>query len=199
MDEDWQLSWQPLTQTRAFPQQGSLLELGCGAGNLSIYFARAGYTVTGVDIAPTAISWARENAAEAKADIHFILGDVLHLDEVKDETFDIALDGRCFHCIIGEDRIQFLKTARRVLKHHGILLLNTMCNEVPQSDYWQEHFDPQTRCVMHGDLATRYIGYSNDILQEIILAGFRILYVDVLPPSDKEELADLRVIAEKRE
>ena len=196
--EDWQLSWQPLVQESVFPKQGRLLELGCGAGNLSIYFAQVGYSVTGVDIAPTAIAWARENAATAGVDIPFILSDVLQLSEVEEGTFDIAVDGRCLHCIIGEDRAQFLDTAHRVLKPRGILLINTMCNEVPQTPYWQENFDPTTRCTLHGDLATRYIGDSNNILQEIISAKFRILHVKVLSLKHEEDLADLQVIAEKQ-
>jgi ubiquinone/menaquinone biosynthesis C-methylase UbiE len=126
------------------------------------------------------------------------LSDVLELSEVEAGTFDMAVDGRCLHCIIGKDRARFLNTAYRVLKPSGILLINTMCNEVPKTPYWQEHFDPATRCTLHGDLATRYIGDSNDILQEIISASFRILHVKVLPPKHEEDLADLQVIAEKR-
>lgn len=196
--EDWQLSWQPLIQRKAFPKQGRLLELGCGAGNLTIYFAQAGYNVTGIDIAPTAIDWAIKNAAKASVNVTFIQGDVLELAEIPDTSFDIALDGRCFHCLIGNDRAQFLQTAHRILKHNGILVINTMCNEVPQTSYWSDHFDSETRCTMHDGLATRYIGDSNDILQEIIHAEFRVLDVEVLPPRNQEDLADLQVIAEKR-
>jgi len=196
--EDWQLSWQPLIQRKAVPKQGKLLELGCGAGNLSIYFAQAGYSVTGVDIAPTAIDWAIENAAKANVNVSFIQANVLALAEVPDESFDIALDGRCLHCIIGNDRAHFLRTAYRILKFNGVLVINTMCNEVPKTSYWSDHFDPQTRCTIHDGLATRYIGDSNDILQEIIHTGFRVLDVEVLPPRNHQDLADLQVIAEKR-
>lgn len=187
-----------MIQRKAFPKQGRLLELGCGAGNLTIYFAQAGYNVTGIDIAPTAIDWAIKNAAKASVNVTFIQGDVLELAEIPDTSFDIALDGRCFHCLIGNDRAQFLQTAHRILKHNGILVINTMCNEVPQTSYWSDHFDSETRCTMHDGLATRYIGDSNDILQEIIHAEFRVLDVEVLPPRNQEDLADLQVIAEKR-
>jgi 2-polyprenyl-3-methyl-5-hydroxy-6-metoxy-1,4-benzoquinol methylase len=196
--EDWPLSWQPLLQRNAFPKQGRLLELGCGAGNLSIYFAQAGYKVTGIDIAPTAIDWAIENAAKANVEITFMQGNVLELAEILDTSFDIALDGRCFHCIIGKDRAQFLRTAHRILNRNGILVIKTMCNHIPMTSYWSDHFDSETRCIMHDGFATRYIGDSNDILQEIIHAGFRVLDVEVLPPRDQEDLADLQVIAEKR-
>ena len=194
--ENWSLSWRPLLQKKAFPKQGKLLEMGCGAGNLSINFAQAGYEVTGVDIAPTAIDWAIENAAKAEVKITFIQGDVLEGTEIADGSFDIALDGYCFHCIIGRDRAQFLRTAHRILKNNGILVINTMCNEVPLS--WRDRFNSQTRCLMRNGLATRYIGDSNDILQEIIHAEFKILDVELVPPKHQEDLADLQVIAEKR-
>lgn len=47
---DWHHTWQPPSQKQAFPDQGNLLELGCGAGNLGIAFAQVGYPVTGVDM-----------------------------------------------------------------------------------------------------------------------------------------------------
>ena len=198
LDEDWQLSWLPLIQKTAFPKQGRLLELGCGAGNVSLQLAQQGYEVVGIDIAPTAIEWAMETAAQAGINAQFLTGNVLTLAEIEDASFDIALDGRCLHCIIGRDRSQFLQSAYRVLKAEGILAVNTMCNQVPDTPYFQEQFDPQSCCLVHKDIATRYIGESNSILQEIIQAGFKILDVEVCPPKHREDLADLQVIARKR-
>ncbi len=193
--EDWKNTWQPFLQKQAFPNQGKLLELGCGAGNLGIAFAQVGYTVTGVDIAPTAISWAVKNAAKAKVNVDFLHGDVLKLTQIADASFDIAVDGRCFHCIIGCDRTQFLHTAHRILKPNGVLVIATMCNQVPTS--LKPNFDPQTCCIVHKDLVTRYIDNSNDILQEIIQAEFQILDVEVVPPNSENDAADLKVIAIK--
>ncbi len=48
----------PLTPTTA-------LDLGCGTGGDAIWLARQGWTVTGVDIATTAIRQAEQNAREA--------------------------------------------------------------------------------------------------------------------------------------
>ena len=193
--ETWRLIWQPLMAKRVFPNQGKLLELGCGAGNVSIGFAQVGYEVTGVDIAPTAISWAIENAAEANVSINFLQGDVLELTGIADDSFDVVLDGHCFHCIIGEDRARFLQSARHVLRVGGILAISTMCNQVPDTKFFRENFDPQSRCMMRGDVATRYIGDSNDILAEIMSAGFRLLDVDIMTPQHQEDLADLRLLA----
>ena len=38
------------------------IDLGCGAGNYAIYLAQQGFEVTGIDISPTAIEIAREQA-----------------------------------------------------------------------------------------------------------------------------------------
>ena len=195
--QDWQNYWQPLIQRPHFPKTGTLLELGCGAGNLSLSFAQLGYEVTGVDIAPTAIDWAKDNAAEANVQVTFLQNDVLTLPDIADASFDIALDGHCFHCIIGTDRAQFLQSAHRILKPNGVLVINTMCNEVPKTVEWFDTFDRLSRCLMHGNIATRYIGDSNDILQEIINAGFRILSAEISPPKHAEDLADLQAIAQK--
>ena len=42
------------------PIRGKVVEFGCGEGRDSIFLARSGYHVTGIDIAPSAIERARE-------------------------------------------------------------------------------------------------------------------------------------------
>ncbi len=71
----------------------------------------------------------------------FSYGDVLKLTEIPDASFDIALDGRCLHCIIGSDRFLFLQTAHHILRPGGILIINTMCNEVRPTPPFH-NFDP---------------------------------------------------------
>jgi len=198
VEEDIHQTWQPLTTRSAFPKRGRLLEVGCGAGHISLYLANQGYTVTGVDIAPTAIAWAQKNAAAARLPVHFQVMDVVSLADLADDSFDIVLDGRCFHCIIGGDRTRFLQAAYRVLRVGGVLTICSMCNEVPEVSRLQGQFDPQSRCLMQGDIATRYIGDSNDILQELMAAGFTLVDVQLIPPRDNEDFAELQVIAEKR-
>jgi SAM-dependent methyltransferase len=156
------------------PHNGRLLEMGCGAGDLTLWFAAQGYTVYGVDIAPAAIIWAQEKAEALGLNAEFSVGDVRCLSEFEDETFDIVIDGRCLHCIIGEDRALFLASARRVLRPGGIIHINTMCNE-PKSVGLRVGFDPMTRCQIVGDFALRYCGFPADIVAEVISSGFEIL------------------------
>jgi len=110
------------------PKVGKLLELGCGAGNITTWLAEKGYEAYGVDIAPTAVTWAREKAQEQDTDVQFILGSVLDLSTFTDDYFDFVLDGHCLHCIIGDDRRLLFSSARRVLRPGGYFLVNTMCS-----------------------------------------------------------------------
>lgn len=58
-------------------QMDRVLDLGCGSGRHSISFAKRGYNeVTGVDLSPTLLSVARENAEREDAKIDFIEADM---------------------------------------------------------------------------------------------------------------------------
>jgi len=158
------------------PRQGRLLELGCGAGNVAIWLARQGYEVVGVDIAPTAIEWARSKALAEGVRAEFLVGDVLDLSSVADAWFDFVLDGHCFHCIIEDDRSRFLAEALRVLRPGGFLLVDTMCGPVAGGRL--PGYDEASRCTIRDGIATRYFGSSDDIKGEVESAGFRILALE---------------------
>jgi SAM-dependent methyltransferase len=55
------------------------LDVGCGRGRDAIHLAKKGWEVTAVDLEERAIGKARERAAEAGADVHWIVGDVTKL------------------------------------------------------------------------------------------------------------------------
>lgn len=174
-----------------------VLELGCGAGDLSIWLAENGFDVRGVDISPTAIDWAKQKAETEQRSITFDVTSVLDLDHLAASQFDLVLDGHCLHCIVGEDRKTILANARRLLKPDGLLLVKTMCGDPSSphldiSDSLIEKFDPNTRCIMaDAGFATRYIGMPDDIRTELRAAGFRLLAwrVNVAnAPNDLDEL-----------
>ena len=65
------------------------LEVGCGRGSLSAYFAEAGWDCTLLDISPVAIERAWAVFAEAGLAAHFDVGDCLDLP-YEDSTFDLV-------------------------------------------------------------------------------------------------------------
>jgi ubiquinone/menaquinone biosynthesis C-methylase UbiE len=159
------------------PCIGRLLELGCGAGNTSIWLAHQGYEVIGVDIAPAAVEWAMNKVQHEKVSAKFLIGNVLDLEFFDDNEFDFVYDGHCFHCIIGDDRSLFLAEAMRVLRPGGFLLIDTMCGPVEGDGL--EGYDPTSRCTVFQDIATRYFGLPEEIKMEVSSTGFHVLSSNV--------------------
>jgi ubiquinone/menaquinone biosynthesis C-methylase UbiE len=160
------------------PTSGRLLELGCGAGNISLWFVRQGFEVTGVDISPTAIEWAKERSHAADINAEFLCADVLDLTRtLPDASFDFLLDGHCFHCIIGQDREKFLQQVRRLLKPNGFFLVDTMCGPVQSGSI--NGYDPVSKCAIVQGIATRYWGDPEEIQKELMDSGFTIVDVSI--------------------
>ncbi len=161
------------------PSAPTLIEFGCGAGNLALHFAARGFRVTGFDIAPYAIEWARQKASELGVNASFNTADLTHDLDPLPSPADIVLDGHCLHCIIGPDREAFLRNVKRCLKSTGVFHVNTMCgNPHPPFD---RGFDPVSRCIVIRGMAMRYFGTVESILQELIQAGFDIDQQRVTP------------------
>ena len=74
-----------------------------GAGTQSIYLAKKGFKVTGIEISKTACEIAERRSKRAGAKCCFLNGDVLAFPFKRDE-FDFIVDRGCFHHIPKERR-----------------------------------------------------------------------------------------------
>lgn len=154
----------------------SILELGCGMGNLAIPLAGAGFRVVGIDISATAIEVARQRNLAAGGRASFRVGNVTSLEAYRDaEAFDCILDGLCWHCIIGQDREALLGMVRNALKPNGCFLVITMCGN-PRGQRLLACFDPVSRYITDGQIAERYLGQPQYLENELSTAGFNVAY-----------------------
>jgi SAM-dependent methyltransferase len=80
------------------PAGGSLLDLGCGPGWSSLFLARAGWHVTGVDISERMIEIARERAAQEQVAVDFAIADLEELSLAKRDFDGVLIFDALHHC-----------------------------------------------------------------------------------------------------
>ena len=108
------------------------VDLGCGTGNYSLYLAGKGFDVTGVDVSPTAIGLAQENAEKKGVKCDFVAADVLgDLEDLKG-TFDFAYDWALLHHLFPEQRKKYVENVRGKLNPKGRYLSLCFSEDDPQ-------------------------------------------------------------------
>jgi SAM-dependent methyltransferase len=84
---------------------GKALDLGCGTGVFSVYMAKRGWEVTGLDFMPRAIAMAKERGEREKVRVDWVNADLLEWKSP--QRFDLVLDSGCLHSLIGGDRRRY--------------------------------------------------------------------------------------------
>jgi 2-polyprenyl-3-methyl-5-hydroxy-6-metoxy-1,4-benzoquinol methylase len=99
---------------------GNVLEIGCGTGTNSIWLARQGFTVTGLDLSSSAITIARKRAREKEVDCRFLVDDFLSCP-LADAPFHLVFDRGCFHSTLTvQERQGFARRVASCLRSGGL-------------------------------------------------------------------------------
>ena len=101
----------------------AILDLGCGGGDQAIHFARKGYRITGIDIAPSLTEYACRQFAAENLPGEFIAADMRTIEY--HETFDavLILSGT-FGFFSDEENLALLRAIRHALKPKGKVFIN---------------------------------------------------------------------------
>ncbi|MBW2992014.1 class I SAM-dependent methyltransferase [Candidatus Woesearchaeota archaeon] len=110
--------------------KGKVLDIGCGNGRHSVYFAKKGFEVYGIDVSKNAIEIARWNAKENKVKVNFRAGSVFSLPYSKD-SFDVIIDSGCLHHLRKPQWKMYLKNILRVLKKNAYMELHCFSVNTP--------------------------------------------------------------------
>jgi SAM-dependent methyltransferase len=93
--------------------RGEVLDAGCGVAELSLALAAQGYTVVGIDNAPTAIAEASKAAQErGLSTVTFLQADITSFSGY-DGRFATVIDSTLFHSLQVEDRDAYLSAVHR--------------------------------------------------------------------------------------
>ncbi len=112
---------------------GRLLDAGCGTGENALLAAGRGADVIGIDVAPTAITRAREKASGRGLTARFEVADALDLGHLG-LTVDTVIDSGVFHVFGDDDRARYVASLAAVLRPAGACYL--MCFSDRQPGTW---------------------------------------------------------------
>jgi ubiquinone/menaquinone biosynthesis C-methylase UbiE len=123
--------WQLVAQA-ALPPDGTVLEIGCGTGNVLLLARRAapGAVLIGLDPDPKALAIARRKASRAGVEIRLDRGFADQLPYA-DGSVDRVLSSLMLHHLPATQKLDALREVRRVLKPGGSLHLLDFDHQEP--------------------------------------------------------------------
>ena len=103
---------------------GSALDVGCGTGDNSVYLAKHGWRVTGVDYVSKPLEAARAKARAAGVTVDFQRADATQLESAGvGRGFTLIVDSGCLHGMSGDDRDAYVRGVGSVIAPGGMLLI----------------------------------------------------------------------------
>ena len=118
-----------------------ILDVGAGAGEYSLYFARKGFQVSALELADANIAAFRAKMME-NDQIDLIQGNALDLSRYDSDSFDIVLlCGPLYHLHEEEDKLRCIEEAKRVCKKDGKIFFAFISNDMVILTMQQLHSD----------------------------------------------------------
>jgi SAM-dependent methyltransferase len=146
--------------------KGKALDIGCGNGRNSVYLAKQGFDVVGIDISDEVIKWAQESLTDCTNKPVFKCQSIFDFED-KPKSFEFINDSGCFHHIKPHRRYQYLESVTKYLKDDGYYSMTcfNLDGGANISDY-----DVYRDYSMHGGL-----GFSEYKLKKILETHFNIV------------------------
>ena len=108
----------------------SILDIGAGAGEYSLYFAEKGYSVSALELADNNITAFRKKI-KPNQNIDLKQGNAVDLSKYESDSFDIVLlFGPLYHLHKEVDRQKCISEAKRVCKPDGKIFFAFISNDM---------------------------------------------------------------------
>jgi cyclopropane fatty-acyl-phospholipid synthase-like methyltransferase len=149
------------------PPFSPVLDVGCGSGDLSIYLAKLGYEVLGVDFVETAITKAQEKIAslppEAAQRLTFQVADALK-PSLQGIQFGAIVDSGFFHLFKPEQCDRYVEELRRALRPGGLYYLHAFSMDFPIPN--------MPRQITAEEVQARFSREAGWLIKELQAVGF---------------------------
>ena len=107
-----------------------ILDLGAGAGEYSVYFAKQGFDVTAIELVEKNVIQIKEKINDT-VPVQVFQGNALDLSIIDDKSFDIVLCfGPLYHLEKIEDRMKCISEVKRVCKDNGKIFFAFISNDM---------------------------------------------------------------------
>jgi len=118
------------------PLEGKrIMEFGCGLGKVSVWLAKHGAKVTGVDLGSDLVQAARQIAKLNQATCDFLQGDITAGDLAAPNTFDVVIGLAVLHHLSVDNLKRALRSCSLLLKPGGFALF---CEPVENSPIFRQ-------------------------------------------------------------
>ncbi|WP_037309029.1 class I SAM-dependent methyltransferase [Amycolatopsis orientalis] len=121
--------------TADLPEGAKILEVAFGPGYFAVELARLGFSVTGLDVAPTFVEIASDYARAQGVDVEFREGDVSRMP-FDDESFDFVVCQAAFKNFVWP--VKALDEMHRVLRPGGTAVVQDMNRDATDGDIVRE-------------------------------------------------------------
>lgn len=99
-------------------RNSKIIDIGCGNGNMSIQLGKFGYSVTGIDIDPDSIEFAKK--MNDMDNVKFFVKNVMKFRDEK-QIYDVVICSEVLEHLT--DPARMIGTIRQILKDKGILIV----------------------------------------------------------------------------
>lgn len=157
-------------------EQASILEVGCGPGNITKYLLgkHPNYKILATDTAPSMIELARIINPTAQ----FKVMDARDIHQIK-QKFDAVVCGFCMPYLSKEESIQFIKESHALLNDKGILYFSVI-----EDDYEKSETQTSSDGLYTMHVYYHQADYLQQALTEYGFQNWNVLRINYPKPND---------------
>ena len=171
----------------------TIVDMGCGNGRDSLFFARNQMQVLGVDASSTVIELLNKLQ---QSNANFVCGDFITDNRIYCNHYDCIYSRFTLHAISQDQQTSFLHNVFNVLNNGGLFMVEV--RGVHDSKFGLGEIVSRNAYILDGHYR-RFI-VMEEILQELISVGFSIKYAEEnidFAPYGSENPEVIRIIAKR--